>query len=435
LQRAGARDRRHPAGGRARLIAAFAAFAALLLPLVLGGSASGRLPDEDVVTSVREAHIAADRLASLSDAADDVIASVASVQADVDAIADRLVRARRQSLGERRSLDLRVDASREAAAEAARSVIPQTTDPDELSRPFEAVTAAIHASDGLAIQALDAQAEVARFARDVAALAVTLRRTRFGLATTTREVDTTTNDLTGYLRAAIDGRARAMVADVRRTPERAAPVLGNLHAADLTLRTAESRLAGLSAAVDDWRTGARRAISSSRRTLSELYGDMLLVQSVVASVVPSFSSIFEGVTAPPVEADGPGPLYVCPVDPPRSYSDDWGAPRFAGGFHLHEGNDIFAVEGTPIRAPFDGTAIETSNTLGGIAVGVYGADGYAYNAHLLRLGELGEVTAGTVVGYVGNTGDADATPPHDHFEWHPGNGAAVDPYLYLDAVC
>jgi hypothetical protein len=36
---------------------------------------------------------------------------------------------------------------------------------------------------------------------------------------------------------------------------------------------------------------------------------------------------------------------------------------------------------------------------------------------------------------VGNTGDADEGPAHDHVEWHPGNGAAVDPYPYLNAVC
>ena len=408
---------------------------ALLAPLVVGGQASGRLPDADVVAAVREAHLAADRLIALGSEAEDVVAAVHRIGADVDALAERVARARLESLGERRSLDARIQISRAAAAKAARRVIPQTTDPRALSRPFEIVTAAIHTSDELAIRALDVQAQVARFDRSVAALGVVVRQIRFRLATTMRDVDGTINELDGDLRTAVDGRARAMVADVRRAPAGATLVLGDLHAGDLALRTAESRLATISTVVDDWRDGARRAITSSRRTLSELYGDMLLVQNVISSVVPSFSAIFAGVTAPAVEAGGPGPLYVCPVDPPRSYSDDWGAPRYAGGFHLHQGNDIFAVEGTPIRAPFDGTAVDTSNTLGGIAVSVYGADGYAYNAHLLGFGQLGEVSAGTVVGYVGNTGDADASPPHDHFEWHPANGAAVDPYPYLNAVC
>jgi peptidoglycan LD-endopeptidase LytH len=151
--------------------------------------------------------------------------------------------------------------------------------------------------------------------------------------------------------------------------------------------------------------------------------------------VMPISALFDGVTPAQVVASGSGPLFVCPVDAPRSYSDDFGAPRYAGGFHLHQGNDIFAVEGTPIRAPFDGTAVDTSNVLGGYAVSVYGADGYVYNAHLVRFGRLGEVHAGDVIGFVGNTGDADASAPHDHFEWHPGNGPALDPYPYLNAVC
>jgi murein DD-endopeptidase MepM/ murein hydrolase activator NlpD len=409
--------------------------AALLVPLVAGGSASGRLPDADVVAAVREAHVAADHLTALSDDARDAVAAVGSVGAEIDALADRLGRVRRESLGERRSLDVRLDSMRASAATAAQRVIPQTTDPAALSRPFEVVTAAIHASDDLATQALRAQAEVVRFDRDVAALGVVVRQIRFRIATTTRALDATLNDLNGDVRTAFDGRARAMVDDIRRAPGQAAAALVDLHAADLALRAAESRLATVSAVVDDWRRGARRAIASSRRTLSKLYGDMLLVQNVISTVVPSFSSIFAGVTAPPVAATGSGPLLVCPVDPPRSYSDDFGAPRYAGGFHLHQGNDIFAVEGTPIRAPFDGTAVDTSNTLGGNGVTVYGADGYAYNAHLLGFGQLGQVTAGTVVGFVGNTGDADASPSHDHFEWHPGNGAAVDPYPYLNAVC
>ncbi|MFL5796766.1 MAG: murein hydrolase activator EnvC family protein [Actinomycetota bacterium] len=152
----------------------------------------------------------------------------------------------------------------------------------------------------------------------------------------------------------------------------------------------------------------------------------------------------------PTPNDGPGPLFVCPVDNPHAYGDSFGAPRYAGGYHPHAGNDILAPEGTPIRAPFDGTATADPNGLGGNAVIVTGGEGYVYNAHLSAYGTLGPVSTGTVIGYVGNTGDAQGGPYHDHFEWHPNVlpanpyrssygytviGSAVDPYPYLNEVC
>ncbi len=141
-----------------------------------------------------------------------------------------------------------------------------------------------------------------------------------------------------------------------------------------------------------------------------------------------------GNVGPPPSADGP--FYWCPVDPPRSYINDFGFPRVG---HTHQGNDIFAPAGTPIRAPFAGRAEESFDGLGGISVHVYAdATGdYVYNAHLSEhVGVDGQhVEPGDIIGLVGTTGNAAGTPPHDHFEYHPGGGSAVSPYVYLNEVC
>jgi murein DD-endopeptidase MepM/ murein hydrolase activator NlpD len=129
------------------------------------------------------------------------------------------------------------------------------------------------------------------------------------------------------------------------------------------------------------------------------------------------------------------PLAVCPVGGPHAISDNFGDPRPepGGGFHWHQGDDIMAASGTPILAPFDGVASVSHSFLGGLGVYVHGEYGFVYNAHLSQLGTLGPVEVGDVVGYVGSTGHSSG--PHDHFEWHPENGPAVDPYEFLMLVC
>lgn len=144
------------------------------------------------------------------------------------------------------------------------------------------------------------------------------------------------------------------------------------------------------------------------------------------------------------------PFSACPVDQPVGYGDSFGAPRYTGGFHPHAGADMFAPRYTPIRAPFDGTASDASNTIGGVAIYVYGADGYVYNAHMQSIARLGPVSAGTIIGYVGDSGNARGAGTHDHFEWHPNSipanpfvsaygysvvGDAIDPFPYLNQVC
>ena len=129
------------------------------------------------------------------------------------------------------------------------------------------------------------------------------------------------------------------------------------------------------------------------------------------------------------------PFQRCPVAGSVSVSDNFGDISDMPGTprHIHQGIDIGAPTGAPIVAPFDGNAVASSSELGGMQVKIYGAGGYVYNAHLSAYGKLGAVGTGDVVGYVGMTGNA--TAPHNHFEWHPGDGGAVDAYMYLAAVC
>lgn len=127
-----------------------------------------------------------------------------------------------------------------------------------------------------------------------------------------------------------------------------------------------------------------------------------------------------------------GTLEVCPVGQPRAYGDGFGAPRYAGGYHLHAGVDILAPMGTPIYATFAGYVTENPNGLGGLAVEVHGAPGYTYNAHLSAYSDhsTGSVQAGDVIGYVGDSGDAQGGPPHDHFEFHPNSFPSGWPSSY-----
>ena len=130
--------------------------------------------------------------------------------------------------------------------------------------------------------------------------------------------------------------------------------------------------------------------------------------------------------------DPDGSLQVCPVAGLNSFVDSFGWPRDG---HTHQGIDLISPLGTPVVAAHPGSVTHSSSSSGGISAYVYGSGGYSFYAHLSGYsGASGSVGAGTVIGYVGSTGNAGSTN-HLHFEWHPGGGAAVDPYQMLLAVC
>jgi hypothetical protein len=147
----------------------------------------------------------------------------------------------------------------------------------------------------------------------------------------------------------------------------------------------------------------------------------------------------------------PVPRLIFPVVGTVSYTDDFGQAR-AGG--PHQGNDILAARHAPAVAVEPGTVkFWTTSANAGCMLYLYGDSGTTYlyihlnndltgrndnqgscvagTAYAPGLKSGAHVAAGQLVGYVGDSGDADGIHPHLHFELHPNDGAAVSPYRYL----
>lgn len=135
--------------------------------------------------------------------------------------------------------------------------------------------------------------------------------------------------------------------------------------------------------------------------------------------------------------------YVFPVYGPASYINSYGAAR--SDVTYHHGDDIFGELGQPLVAVTNGTVFSVGwNKVGGNRLWILDEQGNQfYYAHLSAFSTAAtngsRVKAGQVVGFMGNTGDAEGTPYHLHFEVHPvsllylGYDGAVDPTAYLDA--
>jgi hypothetical protein len=166
---------------------------------------------------------------------------------------------------------------------------------------------------------------------------------------------------------------------------------------------------------------------------------------LVAALAPGAAA------ASPQAAGGvPGPI-VFPVVGPYRYTNDFGDPRGQG---RHEGNDVLAPKRSPVVAVEDGKIkFWTTSARAGCMLYLYGASGTTYlyihlNNDLSKrndnrgkcvagvsywpgLKDGANVVAGQGIGFVGDSGDADGTP-HLHFEVHPHDGGAVNPFPHLN---
>jgi murein DD-endopeptidase MepM/ murein hydrolase activator NlpD len=221
-------------------------------------------------------------------------------------------------------------------------------------------------------------------------------------------------------------------------PDRAEFVMLLLGQRNDTLANAQTASASYEAAVrevNDQRTRLARLRARQRAEVKEL--DRRFKEA--RSLLDRLAGFPGGQTAYPAEAVTTidGRRYACPVEPPYSYTDTWGAARSGG--RSHQGTDIMAPSGAKELAYADGViSREHTNTLGGITLYLQGDNGDEYYyAHLsgYAVGVGARVRAGQVVSYVGNTGDARYTAPHLHFEVHPGGGSPVNPYPYVKRVC
>lgn len=155
--------------------------------------------------------------------------------------------------------------------------------------------------------------------------------------------------------------------------------------------------------------------------------------------------------APAIVGSPSGIFQVFPVQGDHSYTDTFGSPRPNG--RTHKGIDILATRMTPVVAVAPGVVIaaKVSEGISGTFVKIKHDDGSVSSyLHLNNdtpgtddgkgVGiadgiEVGvRVEAGTVIGFVGDSGNAEETTPHLHFAFSPDGKKAMDPYKDLKAA-
>lgn len=137
--------------------------------------------------------------------------------------------------------------------------------------------------------------------------------------------------------------------------------------------------------------------------------------------------------------------FVMPLRSDYTYRSTWGASRGWGGFRIHEGTDLFAAYGVPVRSVSYGIIeIMGWNPYGGWRIGIRDLNNvYHYFAHLssfnkeVKEGDV--VKPGQIIGWVGSSGygkpgTSGKFPPHLHYGLYRDNGLtdwSFDPYPHL----
>ncbi|KMJ58847.1 peptidase M23 [Bacillus sp. LL01] len=137
--------------------------------------------------------------------------------------------------------------------------------------------------------------------------------------------------------------------------------------------------------------------------------------------------------------------FPLPIRSNFSYRNTWGDARGWGGRRMHEGTDIFASYGVPVRSTCYGVIeIKGWNKFGGWRLGIRDINNtYHYFAHLngfakdLEVGQV--VEPGQIIGSVGSSGygppgTAGKFPPHLHYGMYKDNGYSewsFDPFPHL----
>jgi murein DD-endopeptidase MepM/ murein hydrolase activator NlpD len=200
----------------------------------------------------------------------------------------------------------------------------------------------------------------------------------------------------------------------------------------LVARRAAEEAARLAAEEQARRQAAEEAARNATTTTTSAGAATTVADdSEATTTTPAEDTI---TTAPPVQSSGG----ACPVAGAVSFTDSWGDPRSGG--RTHQGVDMIAARNTPIVAIYSGRINRLSNgSLSGLSIWLRTDNGdQFFYAHLESYGEItaGQtVSEGEVIGYNGSSGNAPVNLPHLHFEYHPGGGAAVNPYPLVRSIC